>query len=295
MGPLPSGLYSREMLDSADLTLCAGTMMNKPFEAHVRAAVAGGFRRISLYATEYQAARNAGLSDVDMKRMLDDAGLVVADLDPLLDWVPGTSLAGGATDAGSEFFGSSEADFYAMAEVFGARSINAALFVAERLASNVIADAFGALCDRAADHGLLVHLEYLPWTQIPNLETALDIVELADRSNGGLMVDTWHHFRGNASADKLLAVDGARIIGVQLNDAPRQAAEDVIDETLHHRLLPGEGDIDLLDVVRALAKIGCEAPIGVEIFSDELARLEPEELGRRCGESTRAVLAAAGT
>ena len=49
-----------------------------------------------------------------------------------------------------------------------------------------------------------------------------------------------------------------------------------------------------LDVVRALRKIGCEAPIGVEVFSDELAGLEPEELGRRCGDSTRAVLAAAG-
>ena len=162
MGAPPSGLYLREVFDSDDLTLCAGSMMNKPFEAHVRAAVAGGFRRISLYPTEYQAARGSGLSDFDMKRMLDDAGLVVADLDPLLNWIPNTSMAGGATDEGSAFFGSSEADFYAMAEVFGARSINAALFVAERLATDVIADAFGALCDRAADHGLLVHLEYLP-------------------------------------------------------------------------------------------------------------------------------------
>lgn len=282
------------MLNSDDLTLCAGTMMNAPFETHVRAAVAGGFRRISLYPTEYQAARNAGLSDVDMKRMLDDAGLVIADLDPLLNWIPNTSLAGGATDEGSEFFGASEADFYAIAEALGARSINAALFVAERLDTDTIAEAFGALCDRAADHGLLVHLEYLPWTQIPNLETALGIVDLADRNNGGLMVDTWHHFRSHASAESLLAVDGSRIIAVQLNDAPEQPAEDVIDETLHHRLLPGEGDIDLLDVVRALNEIGCEAPIGVEVFSDELARLDPEELGRRCGESTRAVLAAAG-
>jgi sugar phosphate isomerase/epimerase len=282
------------MLTSDDLTLCAGTMMNKPFEAHVRAAVAGGFRRISLYATEYQAARNAGLSNSDMKQLLDDAGLLIADLDPLLNWIPNTSLAGGASDEGAALFGSSEADFYAMAEVFGARSINAALFVAERLATEVIAAAFAALCDRAADHGLLVHLEYLPWTQIPNLETALGIVELANRDNGGLMVDTWHHFRSHANANSLLAVDGARILGVQLNDAPEQAAENVIDETLHHRLLPGEGDIDLLDVVRALKQVGCEAPIGVEVFSDELAQLDPEALGRRCGESTRGVLAAAG-
>jgi len=281
-------------MNADDLTLCAGTMMNASFEAHVRAAAAGGFRRISLYPTEYRAARESGLSDADMKSMLDDSGLVVADLDPLLNWVPATSLAGGATDAGSELFGATESDFYAMAEVFGARSINAALFVAQRLAPEIVADAFGAVCDRAANHGLLVHLEYLPWTQIPNLAAALRIVELADRDNGGLMVDTWHHFRSDGRADSLLAVDGARILAVQLNDAPSTPSSNVIDETLHHRLLPGDGDIDLTAVLRALDTIGCEAPLGVEVFSDELACLDPEELGRRCGDATRAVLAAAG-
>ena len=109
------------------------------------------------------------------------------------------------------------------------------------------------------------------------------------------MVDTWHHFRSGESAESLRAVVDSRIIGVQLNDAPAESAgENITDETLHHRLFPGGGDIDLRDVVRALVDIGCVASLEVEVFSDDLARLEPEELGRRCGESTRAMLAEAG-
>jgi len=281
-------------MHSEDLTLCAGTMMGASFEAHIRAAMAGGFRRISLYTSEYQAARDSGLGDADMKRMLDDAGLVIADLDPLLNWVPSASLASGATEEGKRFFGATEADFYAMADALGARSINVALFVAERIEVGVLADAFGALCDRAADRDLLVHLEYLPWTQIPNLRSALDIVDRADRANGGLMVDTWHHFRSGGVADDLLGVDGSRVIAIQLNDAPSQPAANLIDETLHHRLLPGQGDSGVVEVLRALKATGCQAPIGVEVFSDELSRLAPEELGRRCGDSARAVLASAG-
>jgi sugar phosphate isomerase/epimerase len=83
------------------------------------------------------------------------------------------------------------------------------------------------------------------------------------------------------------------VLGVQLNDAPREPAENMLDETLHHRRVPGEGDIELVALVRALDAIGCTAPIGVEVFSDALLALPPVEIGKRLGDATRAVLAAA--
>jgi hypothetical protein len=36
----------------------------------------------------------------------------------------------------------------------------------------------------------------------------------------------------------------ARVLGIQINDAPAQAEADLIDETLHRRLAPGDGDIE---------------------------------------------------
>jgi len=278
------------MLGSDDLVLCAGTMMNASFQDHLAAAVAGGFQAVSLYPTEIERARSEGLRDADLRRMLADHGLALAELDPLLTWAS-APLGEGASAEGSAMFQTSEDDFYTLSEALGgARSINAALFTDEVIDTERLAEAFAGLCDRAARHDLLIHLEYLPWTQIPDLPTARRIVELADRPNGGLMIDSWHHFRSQSSVESIRDTPGNRILAVQLNDAPLEPGENLIVETLHARRLPGAGDIDLAGIVAAIRDSGSQAPIGVEVFSDELAKLSPEDLGRQTGAATRAAL-----
>jgi len=49
-----------------------------------------------------------------------------------------------------------------------------------------------AICDRAAEHGLLAHIELLPFGGIPDLNSARSIGEAADRPNGCLTIDSWH-------------------------------------------------------------------------------------------------------
>ena len=52
------------------------------------------------------------------------------------------------------------------------------------------------LCDRAGAHGLLVGIEWLPYTNIATAADAQAIVEAAGRPNGGYCADIWHHRRG---------------------------------------------------------------------------------------------------
>ena len=278
------------ILGPEDLVLCSGTLPGASFAERVAAAAAGGFSGISLFANDYERAKSDGLSDADMRAMLADQGLAIAELDPLLNWIPSAGLAADATEEGAAFFQATEAGLYAIADALGARSVNAVVVTDAPLTRPAIAEAFAALCDRAAGHGLLVHLEFLPWTQIPNVGAALEIVEMADRSNGGIMLDSWHHFRSGSDDARLRSVPGKRILAIQLNDAPEQAEDNLIDETLHRRLLPGEGAIDLVGLIRIVDELGSPAPIGVEIFSDSLAELPPVEIGRRAGEATRAIL-----
>jgi sugar phosphate isomerase/epimerase len=155
------------------------------------------------------------------------------------------------------------------------------------------AEALAGVCDRAREHGLLVTLEYLPWSGIPDPETALAIVERTGRANATLMIDTWHTFRCGAGDAQLRMIPGARVGSVQLNDAPAAPAGDLVAETLNARLLPGEGAIPLVRWLRILDAIGSRAPLGVEVFSQTLDALPPVEVGRRCGAAARAVIAAA--
>jgi sugar phosphate isomerase/epimerase len=156
------------------------------------------------------------------------------------------------------------------------------------------AAAFAALCDRAAEHGLLVHVEFWPGSAL-DLATAAAVVEAAGRPNGGLLVDTWHLARTPDGDDLLGSVPGERLLAVQLSDSPRVAGPEpeYLRAAMHDRLLPGEGALDLVGVIRRLDALGCGAPLGIEVWSDGLASLPPAVAARRAGDALRAVVHAA--
>lgn len=281
-----------DFLGPGDLVLCAGTVSGSGFVQRAAAAAAAGFAGLSLFAADYERARAAGLADADLRRVLRDHGLAVAELDPLLSWLPVEERDGAGLRAeGRAFAAHGEDDFYAIADALGgARAINAVL--ADPPADlDRVADAFAALCDRAARRGLAVTLEFLPWTHIGDAATAARIVERAGRPNGGVMLDAWHHARSDAP---LASIPPARVAAIQLADAPARPEPDLVDETLHRRLLPGEGDADLAGLLRHLRAGGCTAPVGVEVFSDALAAGPLEEVAQRAADAARRVLAAAG-
>jgi sugar phosphate isomerase/epimerase len=268
-----------------DLVLCSGTLRAASIAEKCAAAVAGGFTALTLWPTDVERAQREGLSLADVRRLIDDHGLAVADVEPLLAWLPGEEALPG-------FPG--EAVLYAIADGLGARSINVVQGVGTSVDVDRAAEALAGVCDRAREHGLLVTLEYLPWSGIPDVATALAIVERSGRANAALLFDTWHTFRGPTDDGQLEKVPGARIGSVQINDAPAQPEQDdLVAETLTARRLPGEGAIPLARWLRWLDGIGSTAPIGVEVFSAALDALPPVEVGRRCGATARAVLAAA--
>jgi len=271
------------VLGTRDLVLCAGTVLRVPLLERIAAAAAAGFTAISLWAEDYQRALAAGTTAGDLRARLADHGLSVAEVDSISRWLP-------AAGAAAPPFGHGADEMFAIASAVGARSINVVELLGQRVPLEVAAEAFAGLCDRARDHGLLVHLELLPWSAVPDLATAWQIAALAGRDNGGVMLDTWHHQRSHAGHDALRRVPGDRIFGVQLADAPAEPDGAIIDETLRRRRLPGEGDGDLVEVVRILDELGCQAPIGVEVFSDQLAALPTDEIARRAAAATRAVL-----
>jgi sugar phosphate isomerase/epimerase len=282
-------------LGPADLVLCSGTIArHTPFRARVEAAAAAGYSAVSLWGRDYQEAREEGYADADLVALLDDHGLAVAELDPAWWWTPGAASFSIPPELDPiDVFRFGESDLFRMGEALGARSVNAADVLGGDWSVADAAEAFAGLCDRAAEHGLLVHLEWLAWSRIPDLPTALEVVTLAGRPNGGLNVDTWHCARTGTTAGDLLSVPGDRVLAVQVDDGPAQAEENLIDATLHRRLLPGEGDFDLSGYMDALRQIGARAPIGVEVFSDDLHALGPAEAASRAARATRALLSGA--
>lgn len=266
-----------------DLVLHAGTCQNRSFRELCETAVAGGFQAVTIYPSHYRGARADGLSDADLRQVLADHGLAVADLDAVIDWIPGEE-APPAFRGGEKFF-------YEVHDALGGISMNLA-YMGGPLDLGLAVEAMAGVCERAARRNLVVTLEYLPWSGIPDAATAWEIVQRTGCHNATLMFDAWHTFRGPTDEAQLRAVPGKRWGSIQLDDAPAEAQDDLIAETLSARLLPGEGAAPVADWLRILRENGCRVPVGVEVFSTVLDALSPLEAGRRLGAATRAVIEA---
>jgi sugar phosphate isomerase/epimerase len=269
-------------LGPGDLVLCGGTVRGASFRDKGDAAAAAGFRGLSLYLDDYDAARADGWSDAGMRTLLDDHGLAVAELDGHMGWLAPSS----SVPTVSRFLGAAAA--------LGARSVTALEVAGQAVHPPAAAPAFAALCDRAAGAGLLVHIEYFPWSGIADIATAYEVARLASRPNGGVMVDVWHHVRGPDAGALDVGIPGAAVLAVQVGDVAAVAGPSVRHEAMHERLLPGEGAGGVGAILKALRDQGCTAPMEVEVYSDRLAALAPRDAARLAGDALRGVLASAG-
>ncbi len=280
------------MFDQDELGLCCGSLIQADFRGLAEAASAASFRTITLWPTLYQGALDDGLSVQDMRSILADNGLSITELDPLCSWLP---IAPDKVELAGPFAEFSEEDFYRIADALGARTLNIIHATDDPFPQQELVDRLGALCERASEQGLSVSVEFLPWSPIGNLETALELVRATGEANCGVNIDTWHHFRSGGTVGDLANVDPTLVAALQFNDVAAQPWDDVIAETSSGRLLPGTGASDSVAVVEALWSAGVRVPLSVEIFSAELMALPAPEAAQRIADATRTVLAQAGS
>ena len=249
----------------------------------VDAAAGAGCRAIGIYLRDFQRLEADGSSDA-LAGLLDDRGLCLAEIDALRSWGdPATADTADALDQ--------EATAFRIADRFASRSLHALGPYAGSI--DEIALAFGALCDRAADHGLLVGLEFLPTTVIATAADALRVVEAADRDNGGICVDVWHHQRGAGDLGLIRALPGEKVVDVQMSDGPLQPdLADYEEDTRRNRLPPGDGEMDLRGFVAAVRATGTTAPWSLEVCNEAAWDTDGAEFVARCAAGLRRVLAA---
>ena len=259
-----------------------GAPVRFTFAERVAAAAAAGFRGIGMLADDYASCRASGLSDATMRSILDAHGIQVAEIEFLHGWARDDARDGWARQL--------EVRMYALADALGGRHMNVGdvMPAGDWPPLDAVAERFAGVCDRAAEHGLRVAIEFLPWTSIPDAATAWEIARRAGRANGGILVDSWHYFRGAGGESALRAVPAERIVAVQLDDADRPHGAPY-EDTLRRRL-PGEGTFDLVGLVQLLDGMGVEAPVSVEIIAPDHHARPVDEAARRAYEATRAVL-----
>jgi sugar phosphate isomerase/epimerase len=267
-------------------TLWAGTVgFTSPLAERFAAAAATGCREATLSPPDVLRAAEDGTAAAEIGRQARDLGLDLV-VDPVMNWYPDRE------PSPSRFAGVSTDDALRICEALGVTSLSAIATASSDVPVPDLAGYFGRLCDRAAGFGARVHLEFIPFTIVRTLRIAWDLVRVADRPNGGLVFDTWHFFRGEPDFEVLAGIPGDRIFCVQLDDAPAVPSGPLREET-QHRLLPGDGALDLVAAIRALDRIGGLRRVGPEVISPDLAALPILDAATLAMDRTRAIVDAA--
>ncbi|MFT6391566.1 MAG: sugar phosphate isomerase/epimerase [Ilumatobacter sp.] len=207
---------------------------------------------------------------LDVRRRLDDTGLVALDMEPIFITPKG--------DHGDRVI-------EAAAQV-GARNL---LVVSRGVNNDVFAERFAELCDAASVHGIGCSLEFMAFMSIKNLHQALAMLDVVDRENAGVLIDNLHFARTGGVPDDIAAIDPARLPYAQLCDAPLATPDNLIVEALDERLNVGAGQLPVDAVLRALP---AHTALSMEVRSAHLRTNfpDPTDRARHVLQATRAGL-----
>ncbi|MFE9924555.1 sugar phosphate isomerase/epimerase family protein [Streptomyces sp. NPDC005774] len=154
-------------------------------------------------------------------------------------------------------------------------------------------DQFGILAEMAAAAGMETTVEFAPGLTVADLPTALAAVRHVARPDFRLLIDTMHLCRTGAGAADVAAIDPALIGYIQLSDAPLESRYDsYMEEAMNERMVPGTGELPLVDVLAALPPdrvVALEVPRRSQIESG----VGPHDRMRPCVEAARSLLARA--
>ncbi|SOE17193.1 4-hydroxyphenylpyruvate dioxygenase [Hoeflea halophila] len=135
---------------------------------------------------------------------------------------------------------------------------------------------FHELGERAVKRGIRVGYEALAWGRhVNDHRDAWEIVRRADHANVGIILDSFHTLARKIDPETIRSIPGDKIFFVQLADAPK-IDMDLLYWSRHFRNMPGEGDLDVLGFMRAVAATGYDGTLSLEIFNDQFRGGSPK-------------------
>ena len=133
-----------------------------------------------------------------------------------------------------------------------------------------LADSYARLCELMQPFGLTADLEFMPWTAVPNVKSALQLIAAAGNpANAGILVDALHFGRSTTTLDDIRNIPRHLLHYAQICDAQAGlnfTTEQMIHTARSERLLAGEGNIDVKGLFAALPQ---DLPVSVEVVHFE--------------------------
>jgi sugar phosphate isomerase/epimerase len=249
------------------------------FKDRVEASAKVGFKGFGLWHSDLDHVLEKYTLQ-DMKHILDDNGMKHIEVEFLADW-----FLDGEMKRLSDI---RKRKLLTAAEVLGARHIKVGDFERKKTPMPRVIESFAALCKDAADHGTKIVFELMPFAMIDTLEDTLTMLKGAGAKNGGIIFDLWHVVKLGIPYEQVARFPMDYFFAVELNDGTFTCPWDLVEDTVNHRQLCGEGEFDIKGFLDAVQKAGYQGPYGIEVLNKELRTRPLDELVTRAFNTTMA-------
>lgn len=250
----------------------ATVSMGGTLEIKLASAARAGFRAVEIFENDltFFSGRPA-----DVRKRAEDLGLEIVALQPMRDF------EGMPEPARARNFERAQRKFDLMAEL-GTRTLCICSSVAEDASGDfdVLAKDLADLADLAAQRGFSIGYEALAWGRhVRDWMQAWEIVKTADRTNLGIVLDSYHICVRKNPLAPMAAIPADRIALVQLADAP-DIVMDPMSLSRHHRCFPGQGDYPIVEFLDYALGSGYSGPLSLEIFNDQFRGAPAAQIAR---------------
>jgi len=271
------------MSSKKPLGLALATLGRGELGRAMAATRAAGFESVALSSTGIVRKAAESASGVPaLRRQFADSGLRVDYLDPLFLWLgnekPSFTLVPG------------ERVIEWSAEL-GAAGIN--VIIGGEFDEVEAADRFARIAAAIEAVGIRPMLEFAPFLAVSDLVRATAIVQSSGIGSARILLDTWHLFRSGGVPEDIDALPAASIGALHLSDAPTSSegvVEDLLQETMNSRLMPGDGAAQVAGVLRRALGNSPQAVVTTEVYAPGLLGQDPEGFAARCFRASKAVL-----
>jgi 2-keto-myo-inositol isomerase len=257
---------ARRVTMSFRYCLNASTIRPTPLAEKISVAAQAGYSGIELWHDELEAYCTSGGTIAEVRRMLGDAGLEVPTTIYLRNWCDTVGVP--------HRLGLDECE----RRMDVAAELNAPHCIASPAAGTVdvslAANNYAELLELGQSRGVLPSFEYLGFVQqLCTLESAIEIVELSGHPQATIIIDPFHNYRGGGSFETLQRLRPEQIAISHFNDTPADPPRAVQHD--EHRVMPGEGCLDLSRWIQLLQQIGYRGWLSLELFNERLWRENP--------------------
>jgi sugar phosphate isomerase/epimerase len=141
--------------------------------------------------------------------------------------------------------------------------------------------------------GIRIGYEALSWgLHVNEYPLSWEIIEMADHSNLGLVLDSFHILSNNTSLETIADIPGEKIALVQLSDymwRDIHTPQERLETARHLRVFPGEGthSHELSDILRRVDRCGYRGDYSFEVFNDDYLQMPPEVVAIRAHKSAK--------